>query len=138
MYSQTVNNFEGDSYFDNTVHQGPVTNLSTVVNQGDVVHQGDTYMDETRTFITNNENTINLQTYVTNVVMNIIQGKGEKGDPGDPGGVLALNYNFEGNSLPYKFEVKVQEFDPTTCANQEKTVTGEVNVKPFGKIVRAL
>jgi hypothetical protein len=137
MYSQTVNNFEGDSYFDNTVHQGPVTNLSTVVNQGDVINQGDTYMDENKTFITNNENTINLMTYVTNMVIQVMQGGGKDGKDGKDAIAKAFNYNFTGTETTHSFELKVKEFNPETCSNEDKTVKGEVKVTPQGTIVRA-
>jgi len=136
-YNQTVNNFGGDSYFENTVNQGDVMNQSTVINQGNVINQGDTYMDENKTFITNNANTINLQTYVTNVVMNIIQGNGRDGKDGKDAIAQAFNYKFNGLETTHKFELKVKEFNPETCSNEEKTVKGEVKVKPAGTIVRA-
>jgi hypothetical protein len=135
-YTQTVNNIEGDTYFDNTVNQGDVINQSTVINQGDVIHQGDTYMDENKTFITNDNSTLNLINYITNVVINIIQGNGRDGKDGKDAIAQAFNYNFNGLETTHKFELKVKEFNPETCSNEEKTVKGEVKVKPSGTIVR--
>jgi len=138
-YNQTVNNFEGDSYFDNTINQGDVINQSTVINQGPVINQGDTYLNENKTFITNDNSTTNLISYITNTVINIIQGGGRDGRDGKDGKdaiAQAFNYNFEGEETTHKFELKVKEFNPETCSNDEKTVKGEVKVKPKGKIAR--
>jgi hypothetical protein len=68
-YTNNVNNFEGDSYFqnqyvtDNSVHnnvvnQGDVINRRTVINEGDVYHNNNVYLNANKTFITNDNDII--------------------------------------------------------------------------------
>ena len=135
-YNQTVNNFEGDSYFENTINQGDVTNLSTVINQGDVINQGGTYINENKTFITNNENTINLQTYVTNVVTNIVNNI--INNKVEPPQAKLPTATFNGNEAEIKITVSKYKFDAGNC----KVVTDgteEITTKytPTGQITLA-
>ncbi len=133
-YSQTVNNFEGDSYFDNTVNQGDVINESTVTHLGDVFHEGDTFLTDSRTFINDNDTTINLVDYVTNVVINIMQGRGPKGDKGDPGEsakLLAHTHVFTGTKETIK--VPKYKFNAETCAIEEDG-TKDISFTPKGKV----
>ena len=76
-YNSTSNNFEGDSYFDNTVtggstvNVGPVTNTSSVTNQGDVYNEGDTY-NAGGVYVNIGGVNVNLSTAITNIVNNIL------------------------------------------------------------------
>jgi len=133
-YNQTVNNFEGDSYFENTVNQGDVINQSTVINQGDVIHQGDTYLDENKTFITNDNRTINLINYITNTVINIIQGGGQDGKDGKdglPAKPLPHTHAFKGKKT--KIKVPKYKFNAESCAIEEDG-TKDIEFTPQGTV----
>ena len=81
QYTQQVNNFEGDTYFDNTVttnntYNNNVTNAGEVINEGDVIHNGGVFIDAAKTYITNNDTlnqTLNLTEYVAFIVQKIFQ-----------------------------------------------------------------
>jgi hypothetical protein len=80
QYTQQVNNFDGDTYFDNTVttnntYNNNVTNAGDVVNEGDVINQGSFFIDASKTYITNNDTlnqTLNLEQFVALVFNKII------------------------------------------------------------------
>lgn len=93
QYSQTVNNFGGDSYFDNTttyntttnnnvINEGDVTNMSVVRNEGDVYNNNNTYLNENKTFITNEGVDVNLNQHIANVLVQILVGGGGGGGVG--------------------------------------------------------
>lgn len=134
FYDAVTNRFDGDTYFQNTVNQGDTINqgdtfnLSTVVNQGNVYNEGDTYQNAQNTYIVDDSVTLNLQTYVSNVVNttinNIIQQQ-------QGGGVkIATGATFVGEEQ--EVEIKVMEFDPATCQNSEVTKKGKIT--PKGKV----
>ena len=136
-YLQTVNNFGGDNYFDNTttydtttnnnvINEGDVTNLSTVVNQGDVYNNNNTYLNENKTFINNDGNTVNLATFVSNVVVNIINGQGPPGAPKPPAIPRIGDLESE------EFTVYKYSFDPETCALTETATKTRVGIKKKG------
>lgn len=80
QYTQQVNNFDGDTYFDNTVttnnaYNNNVTNAGDVINEGDVINQGGFYIDASKTFITNNETlneSLTLEQYIVAIFAKII------------------------------------------------------------------
>lgn len=140
IYGDTHNNFEGDSYFDNVVNEGDVVNISNVTNQGDVYNEGDTYFNENKVFISNNNNSVNLATYVYNMVVSIINGGGG-GGPNPPPPILQLlpTATFTGTPSEIKIPIPTQTFNAETCELEpgeptEITVpftpAGTVTVKP--------
>jgi hypothetical protein len=84
LYTQQINNFAGDNYFDNTItanytFNNNVVNTGEVVNEGDVRMQGGFYIDAAKTYITNNNevNTaINLIDFVAIVMAQVLVGGG--------------------------------------------------------------
>lgn len=133
-YNQTVNNFEGDSYFDNTVNQGDVINQSTVINQGDVINEGSTFLTEEKTFITNADTTVNIAQFITNLVVNIVFGGG--GGPGVGGGKLPAA-DFTGDAAKITVPVPKYKFDDETCSivpDDPPTEDVVVDFKPTGKV----
>lgn len=131
FYSDTHNNFEGDSYFENVVNEGNVVNVSNVTNQGDVINEGDTYLNEDKVFISNNNTTVNLATYVQNTVINVMNG----GGPGGPPRAPLPRAGFRGT--PGKITVKVpkKKFDADTCALvDDGTVDVTADFTPAGDV----
>jgi len=144
--SNVTNNFEGDTVFNdntvfnnNTVHnnnvynnesvfnEGDVTNTSTVINQGDVYNEGNTYQNVNNTYLIDAGVTVNLQSYITTAVTNVVQQIFQDGGAGKKA-------TFKGEAQ--KFTVKVMEFDPETCENTEVTKTLEpAEYTPKGTIV---
>jgi len=140
-YLQTVNNFEGDSYFDNTVtknlvtnntvlNQGDVINTSTVRNEGDVYNNNNTYLNENKTFITNEGVQVNLNQHIANVIFQVFNGGG--GGGGGGGGVnQVINIFPILGILRAKGSVEIPSsftLDQDTCAISYTTKTVELDL----------
>jgi hypothetical protein len=81
FYQQSVNNFAGDNYFDNTVTTNTTVN-NNVVNEGDVYNNSGVYMDARKTFITeNNTKVTDLRQFIENLFLILVQGGGKGAEP---------------------------------------------------------
>lgn len=88
QYLQTVNNFGGDSYFDNTqvsgdtfnnnvYNEGDVFNYGPVTNEGDVYNTGETHIEGDNTFVNTEGSSQTLNEYIQNTVQNIVNNAGD-------------------------------------------------------------
>jgi hypothetical protein len=137
-YSQTVNNFQGDNYFDNSTtlnntvnnnvtNQGPVVNQGPVTNEGDVYNNNNTYLTE-NTYINTTEGPIDITQFIFNVIVQIFVGGGGKG--GGPVGRIPQQIpNLKGTAtvkIPADFELT----DDCKITFKEKDVPVEVKIEP--------
>lgn len=138
-YNQTVNNFGGDSIFNNTVNQGDVYNMSSVYNAGDVINEGDTYMNAQNTYINNNNVTIDLATYVSNLVANYINNSTNITNitqNGPPRPTAPPTAKFQGKPGTVTVQVPNWAFNAEECdiyQNGTVEVTGEFT--PEGDVI---
>lgn len=130
--TNTYNNVEGDTVFNNTnttnttVNQGDVFNLSNVFNEGDVYNEGDTYHNANNTYIYDGSVTVNLQSYITSLIVATVNNITQTGQ----GGKIPNGATFSGKEQAISFTVK--EFDPETCQNND--VTKEIKFTPEGEV----
>lgn len=126
MYSQNVNNFGGDSYFDNAVNLGSAINQGTVINQGDVHNEGDTYQGDTNTYITSGGMTYTLREYMRYVIERVFNGGGDQPVP---------TATFVGEDASIVVDVPKFAFDPDSCTLVPAGVIPvPVKYKPKGTI----
>ena len=138
QYTQQVNNFDGDTYFDNTVttnntYNNNVTNAGDVINEGDVINKGGFYIDASKTYITNNE-TLNQTLSLTEYIAFIFQKIFNEGD------VIFGPIQIDARKIIQNFreildvDVEYQKvvggtIDPETCAFEPQYAPAKAKVK---------
>lgn len=133
--TNTYNNIEGDTVFNNTnttnttVNQGDVFNLSSVVNEGDVYNEGNTYHNSTNMYINNGTTVYNIESYITTIVNNYItQNGGENGK-------IPTKATFTGTAAEIKIDIPKYKFDQENCTlAPDGTEEVTVNYTPDGSV----
>lgn len=115
--------------------------MSSVYNAGDVINEGDTYMNAQNTYINNNNVAIDLATYVSNIVANYISNITNITNitqNGPPRPTRPPTAKFSGKPGTIEIQVKEYTFNAGTCSLDSTTVTKTATFTPEGDVTITL